>query len=548
MRIGIKALITEASTLLSDLSYGLHSTLVIPDHIADDWTNNTRGYSFINNASFVPDRNIVLKAILQDSDLHIASVNNNNLDFNHVKIWDYLNKTDRLNEIFAIIVFIASGVGSRFTEFADHKYANGTRPRTIFIDLHDLYFVTRRVKTETQLRKPTFLPTKCAPIIAQLIIAYLVLIRPVESALIYQVKDEAAFHVYSEYMWVRSGSSTTPEQLRSSFKAFMVLHCNSPIGPHHYRQISVEIVRVFLGSEYEMKMDELDVIAAQAGHSVTVAQTHYAIEHHRLPSMPSELLHRFGRVSEEWWKVMDVHPILPALAPWRTRISLQPNTHQDTGAPIVMQSTNIDNSTALLTAFTNLLHSTEARLVEKLNKGLAELSAHLLLNLPQANQYSSTSSIEDADDIYASTNPPSNHSDTSSIESVSSHYNPSDDTRTTLLDLLQKHFPRISHPQFQSIYQMEMADVVLLGKENALIVIPTGGGKSLAFTLPPYHEPHLVSYWIIPHKSLLDDHIQKAEKQGIRVQKWTSAKSHIKHDTQLVFLALESAVSQTFYQ
>ena len=58
----------------------------------------------------------------------------------------------------------------------------------------------------------------------------------------------------------------------------MKQECNVEIGPRIHRQICVEIGRIFLGSEAEIKAGELDLLSMQMGHSVDMAQSDYALD------------------------------------------------------------------------------------------------------------------------------------------------------------------------------------------------------------------------------------------------------------------------------
>ena len=49
--------------------------------------------------------------------------------------------------------------------------------------------------------------------------------------------------------------------------------------------------------------DGLELLSAQRGHSLQVEQVHYAPEVNHLPAMSSDLLLRFGRISDAWWGV-----------------------------------------------------------------------------------------------------------------------------------------------------------------------------------------------------------------------------------------------------
>ncbi|KAF9470047.1 hypothetical protein BDN70DRAFT_940143 [Pholiota conissans] len=228
----------------------------------------------------------------------------------------------------------------------------------------------------------------------------------------------------------------------------------------------------------------------------------------------------------------------------------------------------INNFTPLITHISSLVHNSESRIMKHIDSTIAHLGAKKYINNHQYTQATPSfqqsqishstlpassppapSLLEASEATSIDQQPYSSNEDGSdnSVSTASQLYCPDEETRAYLLHILQQHFSELSDVHFQSKYQMELADVVLAGKENVLAIIPTGGGKSLAFTLPPFHEPKWLSYWIIPHRALLDDHLKKAERRGIRAQKWTSSTPSINDDTQVVFLPLESAVSEKFY-
>lgn len=81
---------------------------------------------------------------------------------------------------------------------------------------------------------------------------------------------------------------------------------------------------------------------------------------------------------------------------------------------------------------------------------------------------------------------------------------------THLVGLLAKHF-RLS--EFRD-WQLQAIDAVLNGKD-ALVVQPTGGGKSICYQLPPFvtKKPTII---ITPTIALIIDQVTKAKEKGIR--------------------------------
>lgn len=193
----------------------------------------------------------------------------------------------------------------------------------MFRDFKDLWVVTRRVKTESIVEKETFLPMKCHPELTALLERYLLIVRPVEAEMINIVEGESQYHVYKEYIWTKRGRRVTPEYMRKSILDFNTDYCGMAAGIKIYRQIGVQMVKTFLGSEFEIKQEEMDVLATSAGHSITMARLRYASEVGKLPSMSSDLLLRFGRGSEAWWEHSGFKPGCPPLLPLRARQELR---------------------------------------------------------------------------------------------------------------------------------------------------------------------------------------------------------------------------------
>src|ERR1700709_243041 len=71
-----------------------------------------------------------------------------------------------------------------------------------------------------------------------------------------------------------------------------------------------------------------------------------------------------------------------------------------------------------------------------------------------------------------------------------------------LIHALQQ-FYRSTNARFKSATQCRALDAIVKREESCLVVLPTGGGKSLLFMLPAYMEPESVTVVIVPLKVLL---------------------------------------------
>jgi hypothetical protein len=142
---GLHTIQDETKNLIDKLCHGYEISLEIPDDVPDDWTEVTRGYSWIDNGKFVQDNRPLLKILMGDKDLRIATVDRGgNLQYNTSAIMKIMKSTSAINGNLSFLAFTTPGQPSRSTEFVDHKIRNSTRPRTIFRSGKDIWLAVRR--------------------------------------------------------------------------------------------------------------------------------------------------------------------------------------------------------------------------------------------------------------------------------------------------------------------------------------------------------------------------------------------------------------------
>ncbi|KIJ33253.1 hypothetical protein M422DRAFT_52487 [Sphaerobolus stellatus SS14] len=112
-----------------------------------------------------------------------------------------------------------------------------------------------------------------------------------------------------------------------------------------------------------------------------------------------------------------------------------------------------------------------------------------------------------------------------------------------LFDLLKKQYPCIQYPTFKSPAQHMMAKMSVERKKNFVVIMPTGSGKSLSWMLPAWIQDDKMTAIIVPHSSLLNNHIHAAEEAKIPCIRWTVETLRVPPGTKFIFLALESATS-----
>lgn len=93
--------------------------------------------------------------------------------------------------------------------------------------------------------------------------------------------------------------------------------------------------------------------------------------------------------------------------------------------------------------------------------------------------------------------------------------------------------------------QLEAIIAVMDGSEDLVVILPTGGGKSLLWHVVPKLEPNSASVIVAPFVLLLDQQLQNSKDKGINAFHYT-AKCAIPPGFQHLFLQPESAGSAAF--
>ena len=326
-RHGLAKLATDLEVELDTLCYGDELGLTVPSVVPDDWTDETRGYSWttndLNNFGLLND-NPLLYRLLQDCKRRLAITVNGKLRLNKLAMTSLLEQCGDICKSLFLLVLFTAGQLPRITELGDYKHANSSRGRNMFHHDGAIWFLNQQVKSESLLWKELSIASKTSPRVTKLLEIYFLLVRPVEKALVYHLEEDPkerkrAYWLYAEYMWVHMGVKIAAKDHYSSVADFMRGECEANVGVRSYRQICVEIGRVFLGSEAEIEAEECDFLALQMGHSLEMARSTYALEAGHLPGMSSDLLLRFGRISEAWLGVIGFKEDTPPLEPLSKR-------------------------------------------------------------------------------------------------------------------------------------------------------------------------------------------------------------------------------------
>lgn len=556
---GLRKLFNDTKRMISEFCGNQILDIKIPDNVQDDMTECKRGYSWLDNGHFIKNR-AVMQILMADQDICLCQRGRDGLIFNMAAMHVLMEQAANINDNLSILCHALPGQPSRGSEFVECKIRNSTRPRNLFRNHGSLWFVTRRVKYESLIRKEVFIPIKIPPELQELLEIYLLGIRPVEIDLARQLYGTEVATLYHEYLYVQHGQKIDESRFSQTLHMISRDYFGCGMRIRAYRHIVVAIARTYLGSEYEIDEDEDDALAEQSGHSGSTRRLHYAPEHGKLPALSSDIILRFGTVSEWWWRLVQFYPGAPPLLPLdqRRRIraqwqsgSIEPVTHaaqqQISNAPSINPGEVLEQITAAVNnSVAQLQLQLDARVQASVAAAMTEFMSRYLHIHPLTNHPSQSHLILPPSPSQHAAQEPIMEDD-DSIEDMYLNDMPQQQAPlpSKALQLLSRLFPDNPDVSFRSEEQHQMVTLSLSRERSFVAILPTGGGKSLVFLLPALEEINKYTLVIIPNKALLDDMLRKSQEAGIHACQWL-ARNHNVGEANLIFLALESVTSPTF--
>jgi Superfamily II DNA helicase len=609
--LGLHALLADTKTMVKELCHGKTIDVTIPDNVPDDMSENKRGYSWLDNGTFVKNR-ALLDILMHIPGLKVAQATQGGLVFNTSYMQYFMSKASDIQDNLSVLCDATPGQTARATEFIETKIRNSNRPRNFFRRHGADWIIIRRVKSESMMRKEVFIPKKVPPELQELLDFYLLVIRPIEIDFAYHLWGIDTATLYHEFLFVRSEKRTTAAQYGRTLATLSEKYfdCRTDIRP--YRQMEIAIAKAYLGSEYEVYEEDLteeeDLLAKQSGHGPGIRRTHYAVEHGMLPSLTFDLLLRYGAVSESWWKLVRFYPGAAPMLPLavRRRIRHQAHAHHSAdsagGGELSLLAHGDASGTSasidvgrLIESLTGVITASVSQLRIDLHKeiqgavaaGVAEVLVQQSGGVqlprrtqapmqgieprptedrppasepaPQTEEHPNQAHWDAVEDLYDTENrygtqPAYCAQDAMQVEPTAEDSAVTQDmlvdetpaaSSDVALELLRKLYPDQANVDFKSPQQREIVEQSLERKRNFFGILPTGGGKSLAWLIPAISEETGVTVVVIPNKALLNDMLRKTQDLEIPACKWTASNTHISN-ARLVYIALESVTSVTF--
>jgi hypothetical protein len=571
---GLRRAYDDSVSLVKHLCRNKDFPLDLQDDIVDNMSDTSHGYSWLDSVKSI-DSMVLMKHLMENTEGDVPC----KLGRDETLIWDaawqisWMRKASELNQLLANLHHTVPGQPSRIAELCDFRLRNGLRGRNIFYNHGDIWLITRRVKSETLVQHEEFIPVKLPPELCQLFKIYLLIIRPVEIDFARRLWGKEIATLYHDYLYVMNGARLLEERFYVQFKLWAERYFKCNLGVRGYRQSVIVIARAYLGTEYELELEEEDdALIKQRGHGAMADRRCYGVQSAYLTTLSSDLMFRFGHMSEWWWRLTQFAPGKAPLLPLDLRRKSQSSesyTTSSSPSTAVVQQATYDKETlaamvsaGVAIAIRSLKEEMDGIIQTSVAAGVAEALSRQSLNntaFPPPHPSPTLLLPSTAMDI----DPPLSGTTLNATSQSEDIYEPLtepmdvdfEDTHQKVHQYLKLFYKDLSNPQFRSKGQRMMVEMAFSGKQNFIGVLPTGGGKSLVFLLPAFAatidtppnglvQKTLV---IIPNKSLMADTLKKAMKFGVSCAQWiVGISDRVIKDTALILIAIESLASYKF--
>ena len=527
-------------------------SLELPDlqhnHIHDELNNTEPGYSFISDIQnhFHQHKHYLITAMLSSEKFgdrffylkHTTQVGG--IAWNTAGLKSWLQLCEKwIGNLFALIHY-GSGQPARGTELAIVAPQNTTlHRRNIYWYKGHVNIVNMYNKTQTNSRKPRLIGRSLPPPIGQLLITWLTLVVPTLDVIWTCWQGEVGDpHRFQNQLFTGISGNFDTNDFSSilaslSGKSVANFGMGYAMGIADTRHYLIGLLRKYCRGIAHRSMLE-DYFNEQSGHDNDAAEN-YAITFGSILNVSEDHLEKFVEISKLQHKLLypDVRSSLDIQESSSSIVERDQIDYQKLGHSIVSNITSdiiIKSASAMELA--PLASKMATLLAPDIKQNIAEGLALISPGATQGNDYPQSSGFRQSVSSEL----------TLDIQLVDVSQVKISPARIRELRIVMGH-----HAMFKSTYQACAVELAAQRKNDLLVVLGTGGGKSLLFMICAANtaESNLATVVIVPLQSLLSDLQSHLKKRGIKVLRWSSQTvSH--YNANIILVLSDAAASDTF--
>jgi superfamily II DNA helicase RecQ len=463
----------------------------VPLHqLVDDVTFTKRGISFISKSSngLTHGLDWVLQQMM--AQLHGKDRLRVNRRWRPRLIRRHLRRIERCLALLLFCIHTTGGQPARGTEVLTIRFRNGSlQDRNVFIIDGQVVVITRYHKSQALFDKPKIIPRFLPWRVGQLLALYLVYLQPFREHLLVQVQGQG----WSDHIWHTDKGPWETSRLTDIIAQRTALSLGHRFTTLDYRHIAVSVGRVVVGDKFaagyveeigeveEPEVEEESGLELQSGRGEAVGTSHYGVPINIIQNLSVRSLETFRPLSEAWHRFLQLaSDRQPLLSPSQA-ISLRSKPSK--------------------------------RAIEE---GFPTTSPR---KRPSWRSLFNTAS-QQADTPVASTSPVLSLRPGSASTPLADQQRSELSVDTVAIERAMHQLFGDGPVRFNSREQEEGLHAVLRHETPVVVVLPTGGGKTLLAMVPALLDPEGVTIMVAPFRALVDNMVDRFRGAGVNCLEW----------------------------
>ncbi|KAI5980514.1 hypothetical protein EDD15DRAFT_2188573, partial [Pisolithus albus] len=521
-------------------------------HILDDPSERSVGYSFMfdpRNTCF-QDRARLVRAVVEGKGGFSKFLlrYQDELVWNRSALRGWLQDYAEMQKLLLMRAEMLSGAPSRGSELTAMLYRNtqAREVRNLMVFGKHLTLLGQYSKMTALTGRDKLIPHALDALTSDILIQDLALARPfAEIAAKICFGNEEVTQLYRDHLFVNFNKAFTSDDLSAVMAKHSLPRVQYALTINPWRHIQTAWKRKFkcaMEDVVEMDMED-DIDSLQAGHTRATENRIYGLSTHSLAAAAEDVLPLFLQASTGWQERCQVMPGGSGLPYHQARSHLfvpkAPATTTNTTSPAREESTttaSLHNSSTSYALDNAMVDNIAARVTERL--------APMLTNLIQglASKTRTTSGEESSDTAGPAQGQGKGKQketvaeDTWETPSMPEEEEPASEypsCQANLCIAIAQDLPILALQRMQMLlrddrtswrsYQQRDAMVAILKREKDVIVIlPTGGGKSMLAIVPSMMEVNMATILILPLNSLIMDYERRLTAMRVPYQVYKS--------------------------
>ncbi|TKA62306.1 hypothetical protein B0A55_12932, partial [Friedmanniomyces simplex] len=442
----------------------------------------------------------------------------------------YLRQVDRFRELLLFCVHVTGGQPARGSEITTIRFRNGfLQDRNVFAIQGHMVIVTRYHKSRSQFDKPKVIPRFLPWKVGQLLAVYLTYVQPVQEYLSEQVRGFG----FSDYVWSNEYGPWGTDRLTKIITRETEKWLGTRLTTLDYRHVAISLGREVVGDQFargyieetseieEAKVDEDDGLKISARRGGEIGANRYGVSLDVIKHLSSRSIDTFRPTSMQWHVFLGLVSSRQAAAAGQKR-----GAHLRSGSSSVSSERQQEDRRMALMLQNNGIHGWARMLEQSRHVEGGNSSGWHVGSEPSHRRSSPCPLYIPPPGCGSGLITPGTTSGPETLPLWHRSRNLASVNRRTIGEEEMKQAMRqalgVDDVSFRSDSQREGLEAVLSKDDLAplVVVLPTGGGKSLLFMVPACLRDPGITVVVVPYRALLDNLLLKAKAAGIDCFEW----------------------------